>query len=305
MSIAEKLLKRSEPSNNDTFKYFNLKWLDKKLEVKDLEYVIGINEANKRPFFDRIHQNIKSGRIQFRYESKARGHYTLGTLASTKIGYCAQINVSSYVKEERGLSDTGRIEEIATLKDSDIFYSYAKIGFTYLHASKIFNSTIAHEVCELWVDMMSELISRKFGNFGDGDLGRFILAYWFYNGGLTPEEVAQKIKFSQGEVSALKFKFNSKEERFFDGIPLGLEDLCRVLNDEFQHIKPLSVVDLVKACELVYSPASIFMLDNPTYFLGIITNATDKFNLIPSTAMKTYKEEMVQIYQNITRNIFI
>lgn len=305
--LSERMIERSLLSNTEVFKIkkgdssFDMGWTAQKLDKTDLTFVRTLNQSNSKPYYLQYEKLQDTGRIQLRFNDTKKDMTIVSALGITKVGPVAQVNASGYIVSDTGISDIGKITKTFTLKDSGIYYSLLKIGYAQLIATNVFDSSVVHELADIYADVMARLLSIKFkNNFGSDALkGRLALTYYFYNGAVSIEDVALRIKVSQGEAAAMKIK----NPNFFNGKPVTLSELLAVLKSEFPHFIDMSIPDMVRACQALYGVPSVFMMESPSYFLTVVANGHDKFNLFPSSALKDkdIRNSMVQCWSNIER----
>ena len=151
----------------------------------------------------------------------------------------------------------------------EVLYNLLLSAYVALKTEKIFNSpTVVSSMCELYTDIFSQLISRGFANPIDGEKFRFIVKYFFFNGKVKPEDLAESTRYGIDKYRALEIKHGD----FFSGRELSLEDLCNTIVAEFPPIAKtnLNIKDLIIAAITGLGDSGVYILDNMPYLVAVM-----------------------------------
>lgn len=180
------------------------------------------------------------------------------------------INLSRYIKVSNGVDTEGNLNsKMEIIGGFEVLYNLLLSGYVALKTEKIFNSpTVVNAMSELYTDTFSQLVSRGFANPIDGEKFRFIVKYFFFNGKVKGEDLAEVSRYGLDKFRTLEIK----HEDFFSGRELSLEDLVSIIVSEFPPIAKtnMTVRDLVMACVTGFGDSGVYILDNMPYLVAVL-----------------------------------
>lgn len=195
---------------------------------------------------------------------------------------------------------TNKVEIIGGHK---VLYDILLSAYAGLHAQRVFNSpTAVKEIKDIYVDIISRIISMRFGNPGDGEKLRFLISYFFFNGDVSIQDLALSSSFRMGEVAALCTKYPILNQRG----PILLSDFLGLLGEEFPSLAKKNITKPVNfILETVSSIGdnAVYILDNQPYLLSVLVSRARKSKLFPGYMLKDIESDAGTLLTAILRAI--
>lgn len=305
--VTERILEgRRFISDSDIFNSikFNMNWTAAKLSEEDLQITFNILELKRKYKYNMMKKYFDAGRIMLCYDKDTNVKIsTIQCVGASVKGKdnsnSAMCNLTGDVQVQNNVGPDGRLVQSFIVPDSDVLYEFLKFGLVTINLDKLLDNTgIRNRVSEVYTDLMCDLITRRFGSSGDGDKLRFMVKYFFFNGAINVDDLCILSKFNPGKAKELEFKY----PKFFGAeapSTLKIENLAKLINDEFKAMKEISLADLIKACAITYSEQSVFMMDNPGYLFCVIVNSDHKFSQFKSLALRQYGPNLRTLVKDI------
>ncbi|MGL5716843.1 MAG: hypothetical protein ACRCX2_27755 [Paraclostridium sp.] len=265
---------------------------------------LAILDSNMKPLWNLIQTAYKNKRIRLLVEeTSGRGSSIACLIAKgdTPEKTVAIVNATKYVKIENVYDPkVGDMVKKYSFKDTNQLYELLKMGFFTINYNRAFNSgSTKNMINEVYIDLMADLFSRRFGSVGDGSKFRYITDYFYNRGFFSPEEIGSKRKYNPGEIAVLKIN----NPKFFDGRIPELTDYLDIISKEFSTLKVKDTSQLIHAAATVFGENAVYILDNHVYMLNIIANASDKLSLFRSMTLNSYLASFREINMALTKQL--
>lgn len=262
-SLMQNSLKGADISfmNDDQYKV-NLKELDG--PMNDLK------TRHNLPGLRQIFNALSSQAIQFVYaKGNTSGIVYIPIMDKEKRNIIGvRINISRFAKKSTTVSTiTGDTMEVLNIQYESL-YTLLFGALSILNAQKCYtNPGLVKYLRTIYVDLVSQIMNRTFGNPIYGDKFRFVLSYFFHNGEIKAADLAQVTGFDLAKTQVMVSAYPD----FFDK-PEGItiEDLLDVIREEFPNMKGVDLRSFISASIKFLGEAGFYLLDNQAYYLGVV-----------------------------------
>jgi hypothetical protein len=254
-------------------KKLDLSFVNNVVKMSDLKLEFELMKTRNLPLLRSVFQAVERGDIVM-----CRADYIGNSIAfafgvdkETNTINKVFINLVRYIKVSNGVDVEGNLNnKMEIIGGYEVLYNLLLSGYMALKTEKIFNSpSVVASLSELYTDIMSQLISRGFANPIDGEKFRFIVKYYFFNGKVKGEDLAETSRYGIDKFRSLEIK----HEDYFSGKELSLEDLTTCIVTEFPPIAKtnLDAFELIKAAVNGFGDSAVYVIDNMPYLIGVVT----------------------------------
>nr|DAG06005.1 MAG TPA: hypothetical protein [Myoviridae sp. ctkfK18] len=253
-------------------KKLDLSFVNNVIKMDDLKLEFELMKTRNLPLLRSVYQAVERGDIVMCRADNVSSSigFAFGVDKDTNTINKVFVNLVRYIKVSNGVDTEGNLNnKMEIIGGFEVLYNLLLSAYVALKTEKIFNSpTVVSSMCELYTDIFSQLISRGFANPIDGEKFRFIVKYFFFNGKVKPEDLAESTRYGIDKYRALEIKHGD----FFSGRELSLEDLCNTIVAEFPPIAKtnLNIKDLIIAAITGLGDSGVYILDNMPYLVAVM-----------------------------------
>lgn len=228
--------------------------------------------------------------------------YVYGMDASKSKVIRVFVNLSRLVKQERAVDREGNIQSFYRIQGGyEVLYNILLGAYAGLHAHRVYesNPTAVKAVRDIYTDLFSQCISRgKFGNPIDGEKFRFFVNFFFYNGTITVQDLAQMTRFPTDKANVCMTLY---PEFFSSGSPKTLSQLIETIVAEFPSLarNNLNPTSFLLAAVSTLGDNAVYLLDNHCYLLSVVTHKARKSKVFPGYLLKTIESDSTRLQSTI------
>lgn len=260
------------------------------------------------PLSRQVVKALKEGRIVLGMNTKNTGSalFAYAMDQSKTTVNRVYINMTKFLNKTAGKINihTGRPEtRLALIGGYETLYNILLAGYTGMNANRCYNSpSVMKFANKFYTDAMAQIISRNFGNPGDGVKFRFITDVLFHNGSISGEEVANMTMFNLNVARLLEQNYPDFFKRSKEG--LKLSRYIEILNSEFKVFRePVTLNKLIVASTTALGDNAIYILDNQAYLLSVMIAKARRANIIAGGYMLRTLEAGGVFFNEVSRTI--
>lgn len=250
----------------------DLSFVNNVIKMSDLKLEFELMKTRNLPLLRSVYSAVERGDIVMCRANDVSSSigFAFGVDKSINTINKVFVNLSRYIKVSNGVDTEGNLNnKMEIIGGFEVLYNLLLSAYVSLKTEKIFNSpTVVSSMSELYTDVFSQLISRAFANPIDGEKFRFIIKYFFFNGKVKGEDLAESTRYGIDKYRTLEIK----HEDFFSGKELSLDDLVNTIIAEFPPIAKtnMTVRDLIMAAVTGLGDSGVYILDNMPYLVAVM-----------------------------------
>lgn len=242
-----------------------------KVNLKDLDGPMSdLKSRHNLPGMRQIFNAISNQSIQFVFaKGNTSGIVFIPIMDKDKrqvIG--VRINLSRFAKKTMVVSTiTGDTMEVLNI-NYETLYTLLFGALSILNTQSCYtNPNLVRYLRTIYVDLVSQIMNRTFGNPIYGDKFRFVLSYFFHNGEISARDLAQATGFDITKVQVMEASY---PDFFGKRSDITLQDLLDVIAEEFPNMKDVNMKKLTAAAITYLGESGFYLLDNQAYYLGVV-----------------------------------